>query len=137
MLSYQWLGFSMVLIEQVYYFSFYVKISFIKRSYCIDKKNIYFYRQQGYNLTALSEQDKRISDNRIISISLNFIHPEIRCLSVGNCVASLGCHCSQGGSRRNLQAVKICFNKKIAWKLLVKLNNRDQNNFWGIQIKWH
>lgn len=137
MVTYQWLGFTMVLVKQVYYFPFYVKITFINRSYCIDKKNIYFYRQQGYNLTALSEQDKRISDNRIISISLNFIHPEIRCLSAGNCVPSLSCHCSQRGSRRNLQTVKKCFDKSTAWKLLLKLNNRDQSNFWGIQIKWH
>lgn len=129
MLSYQCLGFSMVMVKKVYYLSFYVKIIFIKRSYCIDKKNIYFYRLQGYNLTALSEQDKRISHNRIISISLNFIRTEIRCLSVGNCVASLCCHCSQGGSRRNLQAVKICFDKSTTLKLLVKQNNRDQSNF--------
>lgn len=125
LLSYQFQGFYMVLHNLVYYFSFHGKITFINRSYCIDKKNIYFYRQQVHNLNALSEWGNTISGNNIVFISFNFIHPEIRCLFRGNCLASLCCHCSQKGSGRNLQAVKICLDKSTAWKILVKLNKRD------------
>lgn len=120
----------MVLNNLVCCSSFHGNIGFISRSYYIDKKNIHFCRQQGYNLNTLSECGNTISDNRIAFISLNVIHPEIRCLFRGNCLASLCCHC-----RRKLQAVKICLDKRTAWKLLVKLNNREQSNFWDIQIK--
>ena len=108
-----------------YYFSFHGKITLIDRSYCIDKKNIYFYRQQGYNLNALSEWDNTISDNRIAFISLNFIHPEIRCLFRGNCLTSLCCHCSQSRSRGTCRLLIFLGDKNTAWKLLVKLNKRD------------